>query len=819
MVVCRLAQWTAARALPPTGSVNAILASVGGDLSRLSELLLKLSGDLSADLLVQATTHVPRKSWETAVAATAPVDASNADFQTPCDGATFPDAVTRAESTSTRKASLSKGLCVSGAACPRVNFAQIPLHSSECVGPVLSSEGCVEPERVRARQSVVLSSEGCVEPERGRARHSVGSMDHSVASTTGRRMTEMTEESCIRLSLPSNSPPASSSTLRQPEGAHRHSASYLKPFTSWRPKDLTSGEMLRAKRMSVGLNQVLSDMDVSLNRYTISTTALQVNAESVHGLSPHTLGCFLWDMLGGILIIMDVVMVPVRLFILDQNSTPKAFGVIELIVAIYWSIDFLLRFFMGYETYTGIETRVHMTARHYLFTWCAPDILSVALDWFYIIQGGQGGASRSWHIVRLGRTVRTVPRTFKCVKLARTLIDRRQSERALSLTKALVLFLCVGCLAHYVGCGWCYIGYTCYVSGTGASWIRAKGLHLADPGALYLSAMSWSMAQSGFAAVDTYPTCVLEEAYTVINSFIWMMVLPGLISWFTIWMMHIDSTDKAHSTEMTNMRRFLKEHGISSQLTSNIVSFLRKNGNTNERKIHETDVPALQRLPESLRFHLHKQIYLDVLNWHPMFERFTEICKLGAGAITHFALVGRRYDTGQEVFHEGEEASEMIFVTAGVLKYFPRGKLSSSILEPGSWIGEPAVWRRKWIRCGHLVAAETSEVLALDGEKLRALMEHGEKLGWPVEPLRRYASNAAKYFQRSRDRVSLSSASAPANASEADFVGEPGADLWDLEECKEAATEAFQKWTVEGTRRHIFRASRVQRSSSSYSSS
>merc|ERR1712061_162781 len=139
-------------------------------------------------------------------------------------------------------------------------------------------------------------------------------------------------------------------------------------------------------------------------------------------------------------------------------------------------------------------------------------------------------------------------------------------------------------------------------------------------------------------------------------------------------------------------------------------------------------------------------------------------------------MQGRHCDGLEEIFVEGDEAKEMVFVASGNLDYFRSGTHKARRLRKGDWVGEAVLWM-PWKHRGQLIAVYSSEIVVLNAKSFHALMEKGDELGWVLGPLREYAQLAAKHFTKQGDEVS---------------------DFWEIEEAEEHACTAFDQWLEEG---------------------
>jgi hypothetical protein len=111
-----------------------------------------------------------------------------------------------------------------------------------------------------------------------------------------------------------------------------------------------------------------------------------------------------WDMFGACLILFGMVTIPMQVFSLPPNVF---FDVMAWLEPVYWNLDLLWSFFLGFYRPDGIlELRPKVVATHYLKTWFLYDIAVVAIDWLIVLTEDSGFGS--FRISRMGRMIRVL---------------------------------------------------------------------------------------------------------------------------------------------------------------------------------------------------------------------------------------------------------------------------------------------------------------------------------------------------------------------------------------------------------------------------
>merc|ERR1712176_1084274 len=101
---------------------------------------------------------------------------------------------------------------------------------------------------------------------------------------------------------------------------------------------------------------------------------------------------------------------------------------------------------------------------------------------------------------------------------------------------AVITFLC----AHYMACYWYGITHINDFIGDSVklptTWLEEQGLGHTDVVAvLYLKSLQWTLAQTGFASVDIYPTNYLEVFYANLVTMFWFLFTAYLFAMFVMW--------------------------------------------------------------------------------------------------------------------------------------------------------------------------------------------------------------------------------------------------------------------------------------------
>jgi len=467
-------------------------------------------------------------------------------------------------------------------------------------------------------------------------------------------------------------------------------------------------------------------------------------------IHPNSKWCLGPDLLGGLLIVYDVVVAPMPYFDFWDDSSAFISTVMWL-ATFYWTVDIARTFLIGREDGGNLEMRAVEIAKHYAKTWLLVDVFVVLWDWLQIFLSPSitGKASRSWHFAKAIHALRTLRilrliRVMKLAKLLNTLEDRIQSAAVMVFFKGAQLITIIVLAGHYAGCYWYAFGSWDSLD-FDDSWVKRYVLDHEDPAHLYFLSLHWSLGQSGLASTQISPTNVIECLYASGVSLMWLVMLCALFSCMTVTLIKAGESGSDLSEQEAKIRKYLSEKRVSAALGVSVLRFFRLHYKGRARRVHPDDVVFLGDLPVSLCAKMHREIGCPVLMKHPAFDKLGLASPLSLLAICDLAWLQRHCHAGEEVFAAGTTATQTLVVASGSLKYFPCSTNSATGPRPSiavvvdCWVSEPALWFR-WRHRGSLKAETSCELLGLNVARFCTVME---ELWWPgqsaVDHLTRYA--------------------------------------------------------------------------------
>jgi len=443
----------------------------------------------------------------------------------------------------------------------------------------------------------------------------------------------------------------------------------------------------------------------------------------------------LWEALGAICIIYDLVTVPLQAFrMIEYNDALEQCRTVMIYLHIsYWTLDVPLNFFVGYYVNGVLETRARMTAKKYLTSWFLVDICLVTCDWImFFFDESRRADSNSFsylvygRILRLLRFVRLV-RLLKLHNFFNNLMESIHSEYMLTFMRVSEHVMLIVVLNHFIACAWYWIG----TLGTGESWVSKAFGEVHSLRYRYFTSLHWSLTQFTPASMEVVPTNAGERAYNVCVVILAMVIFSTFISSITEAMTRLRKLNGRKAAQYQALRQYLGENQVSMQLAMRVWRYIEQGAKARRRRRMSCDVELLRELPDMLQMDLHHEVYMPTIIGHPFFHYFSEQSPAAMRAICHFAAHEVSVMADQVLFSEGQAADKMYFVLAGAMEYQVEGdeageqrmdRIKSYDVTNLQWISEAAIWVR-WFYRGTTVCKELSSLVSLRVPILHQIMQ------------------------------------------------------------------------------------------------
>lgn len=441
--------------------------------------------------------------------------------------------------------------------------------------------------------------------------------------------------------------------------------------------------------------------------------------EGLRAMAPTSSKRMTWDFLGLVLLSHDLIMIPMQVFDSGTQGMPAGYddfvSVFDVISAVFWSIDICVSFLTGHYTSEGfLELRPFMVARHYTRSWFLLDAAIVTTDWTTIAIG----MGKSSGFLRLGKTASRVMRVLRLLRFMklntslREMIERINSEYLLTLAGLVKLVIYIVLVNHYIACAWYWLSQ---ITDDDRNWAK-KFLNDTDTMSYaYATSLHWSLTQFTPASMEVVPQNSWERFF---NSFVIIMAMvtfSSFVSSITSAMTHIRNINARQVEQQSRIRQYFHQNKISHELASRVWHWLRMNHNLAGRMMKEEDVPVLAMLPQRIRDQLRMEVFMPMLNVHPIFHVYATVDPESMCQVCRQAVYMKTMLPGQELFANSREMVQMFFVANGVMIYFRKDEdpMQHKQVRRGGWACELALWARRPSLDGPFVAGQAGGELVL----------------------------------------------------------------------------------------------------------
>lgn len=360
--------------------------------------------------------------------------------------------------------------------------------------------------------------------------------------------------------------------------------------------------------------------------------------------------------------------------------------------------------------------------RNYLRFWFWIDTAVVLPDWtFTILQAAMGTKNEAGDSVKLLRILRIV-RCLRLLRLAKmkwimdTIKDLIESESVDILLNIVKMILALIAVNHYIACAW----YATSLLDVGPSWVGEHGFDSAHWNYKYITAFHWAITQFTPSSMHVQPQNIFERLFTISVVVLGLVGFSYLVGSITGSLTELRKMKEEASKQFWNLRRFLKKSNISTPLRMRIEKYVEHAWMVQKSSINSVNLPILKLLTEQLRDELNCAMYMPHLEVHPLFGYLSSQAEAARQRIATKALSRKLLARSECIFHAGEIAQTMSFVTVGRLQYFRTfadGSQNNEFVDTDEdWITEPAMWTPEWSTLGELVAVTVSEVLEVSAQ-------------------------------------------------------------------------------------------------------
>eukprot|EP00435_Cladocopium_sp_Y103_P042392 s1144_g11.t1 len=440
-----------------------------------------------------------------------------------------------------------------------------------------------------------------------------------------------------------------------------------------------------------------------------------------------------WDTFGMLLLTYDVVVIPLRVFDINESV---ALEVMFWVAHIYWNLAIPVSFVTGYEVEGILVMDLKKTIRNYAFSWFPFDLALVSLDWFLVAAGDGGSAG----VARLSRTARSLRflRLFRLGRVAKvgslitSLQDQLTSRVAniqYSIFKLLLqLLLC----NHIIACLWFLIGDQDADADEDPrdSWLVVSQLKKRSVSYQYFTSLHWAYAQLGVDQSEIEAVNLQERIFSVIISIVALINFSTMVSSMTSLLASLQKLKNDELEQFSLLRRYLRYNNITPDLSHRVTRFLQHTFDLKHRAISkDVQIPILDMLSKPLQDELQLQRHVESFNENEFLRKLLEnmddlihrvVCDVATNCLTHVVLA-----LDDVVFAAGSVATAAYFISDGQCHYdcqaYPK-----SVKLCNLWVAEICLWA-PWIHLGHLVSQDISRLFILEVTKFAECIGKDQK--------------------------------------------------------------------------------------------
>lgn len=381
-----------------------------------------------------------------------------------------------------------------------------------------------------------------------------------------------------------------------------------------------------------------------------------------------------WDVSSLFLVLYDMIMIPMAFFEPDKTTFIR---IMIWVTRLFWTADIVLSFLSGFVSVDGtaIELRSYPIAMRYLRTWFIIDAIVVSVDWIELFAEAAAGAgvSRVAKVSRVFRIVRMIRllRLAKMKEVFTLLTERFDSEKIIILLDVFKLSLFMSGSSHFLACLWYAIAKA---EDSDRNWLTQTGYDKMSLESKYLMALRWALAQFAGGMDEVTPYSIAENVYTVFVYLLAFWIGAVFVSILTSSMTNWYIIGSQNSQQLTTLRRYLSQNGISRRLAVRVQRNAHHSLKEQQRTMPEESVSLIGQVSEPLRVEIHFEMYTPVLSLHPFFAHYTAECPHVIRRVCHSAMSISFTSIGDIIFNKGEIPARprMFIVTAGALQYSDR---------------------------------------------------------------------------------------------------------------------------------------------------
>mmetsp|Transcript_54384 Transcript_54384/g.96434 ORF Transcript_54384/g.96434 Transcript_54384/m.96434 type:complete len:829 (+) Transcript_54384:2-2488(+) len=433
-----------------------------------------------------------------------------------------------------------------------------------------------------------------------------------------------------------------------------------------------------------------------------------------------------WDLIGGVLILWDLMIIPLSLSALTPDKS-TFLDFMDWLTLTFWTANMFASLLVGYVNNGITEMNPMRILVNYLKTWFILDLLVVLPDWIFTIanmtsDAPEEGESDGFKLLRILRIVRCMRllRLAKLKTILSTIIDLINSEYTSIIVNLIKMIVTLVVVNHFLGCTWFMLA-DANNSGD-ATWVAEQNFDDVSPVYQYVTSFHWAITQFTPASMSVQPQNLLERTYAV------TLVIGGLVGFsylvgsITGSLAELRNMNSDTAKQFWNLRRYLNQNKVPRELSVRIQKYLEHQWQSLKVAVSRETVLVLKYLSEQLNNELQCAIAVPHMVVHPLFQRLNSASNVTMQRLATSAISRKHLASGDSLFFAFDEATNMSFVCGGTLQYIRMShEVPAEWVEKGEdWISEPVLWMEVWHHRGELVAVVPCDILLIDAREFRS---------------------------------------------------------------------------------------------------
>lgn len=333
----------------------------------------------------------------------------------------------------------------------------------------------------------------------------------------------------------------------------------------------------------------------------------------------------LWDCIGVLLVLYDVITIPVFVGMdIETDGQGSQFAMFIFAVA-YWTLDIPLGFFTGFFNAGKLVMSRREVALRYIRTWLAFDVVIILID-YIMISGLQDSMIRMFRGARGLRMLRLI-RALRLLKLSK-LFQPIDDILTTNCEVWWIVFMAVSktfcgifIASHVLCCAWYHLGLINKQQGD-PSWLDFVAATSSSE--KYMQSLHFVLAHLTAAPADGSITAQneLERAFLVTLIMSSLLVLGSGISKMSSTIAELGKMNAEITDTRRNLRRYLNVSGVPVELSTRIIRFAIHS--LKRKCAMSMDAGMLDLLSETLMSELTLNQRGSYLLIHPLFNLFSE---------------------------------------------------------------------------------------------------------------------------------------------------------------------------------------------------